>query len=88
VLSLAGTAVSVEKKKTDKSKSKQEQVEPKKDSNKAEHQKKYDNFIDNNRNGVDDRRENLKKKSGPEADKPDKTKPAEPKKPDSTKGKG
>ena len=38
---------------------------------KAEPQKKYDNFVDENGNGIDDRRENLKKKK---TDQPKKTK--------------
>ena len=37
----------------------------------AEPKKKYDDFIDNNGNGIDDRKENLKKKVTP---KPDSTK--------------
>lgn len=32
--------------------------------------KKYDNFIDTNGNGIDDRKENLKKKPAPEPKKP------------------
>jgi hypothetical protein len=35
---------------------------PKKTVKAAEPEKKYDNFVDQNNNGVDDRRENLKKK--------------------------
>jgi hypothetical protein len=69
VLSAGGSLQAVEKKKTPKSKADQQEnknsPQPN-DSSKLKPQqpgKKYDNFVDDNRNGIDDRRENLKKKS-------------------------
>lgn len=70
-LSCIGSGWAVEKK--EKEKPKQEQVKPKEapkpappvDDKKAEKPKppkKYDDFVDKNNNGVDDRKENLKKK--------------------------
>ncbi|MBD3257455.1 hypothetical protein GF377_03400 [candidate division GN15 bacterium] len=67
VLGSAGNVVAVEKKDKPKSESSEKDKKPadsksKKDKKKPE--KKYDDFIDKNKNGVDDRRENLKKKDG------------------------
>ena len=78
-------AYAVDKKKTDKSKT--NQVDKDKSSQNdsssinSKPQKKYDDFIDKNQNGVDDRRENLVPKT--DEPKSDKSKPAP--KQDSTK---
>ena len=79
LVSVPGPLFAVEKKKSKKYKQEQtDRKPPSKDSSAspgAQQQrpaKKYDNFIDENGNGIDDRRENLKKKSTPTA--PDTTK--------------
>ena len=66
----AGSLLGVDVKKKDSTK-----VAPSTDTLKttdtvrqAEPKKKYDDFIDNNGNGIDDRKENLKKKVTPEPD--------------------
>ena len=68
-MSLAGPAYSVEKKKKDKPKTEQKSKQPAKKptpppAKKPEPPKKpkYDDFVDKNKNGIDDRKENLKKK--------------------------
>lgn len=42
----------------------EQKVQPKPADRTAKVEKKYDNFVDRNNNGVDDRKENLKKKDG------------------------
>jgi hypothetical protein len=42
----------------------EQKVQPKPADKTAKVEKKYDNFVDRNNNGVDDRKENLKKKDG------------------------
>ena len=54
---------SEEKKKPEKKPDKEPAKEPPKEpTKKPEKKKKYDDFVDKNKNGIDDRRENLKKK--------------------------
>ena len=77
-------AYAVDKKKTDKNKSTQvtkDKSQNDSSSSNSQSQKKYDDFIDKNQNGVDDRRENLVPKT--EEPKSDNSKPAP--KQDSTK---
>ena len=42
----------------------EQKVQPKPSDKTVKPEKKYDNFVDRNNNGVDDRKENLKKKDG------------------------
>jgi hypothetical protein len=75
LFSATGPVFAVDKKEKDKSKTQEtdRKQSPRKDtsdrSSKAQQSKKYDDFIDNNHNGIDDRRENLKKKQAPAPEK-------------------
>jgi len=73
LLASGGSAFAVEKKSKDtkpapkteekkKPEKKPETEKPEKPTKKPEPKKKYDDFVDKNKNGIDDRRENLKKK--------------------------
>ena len=63
-LSLSGPVLAVDKKeKKPKTKTEEKKKPESSDKKKPEaKKKKYDDFIDKNKNGVDDRRENVKKK--------------------------
>ena len=77
VMSMSVTAWAVEKKEK-KAEDKKQQTEAAKNKSKtapvADLKKKYDNFVDNNKNGIDDRSENLKPKNDPNAAKTSVTK--------------
>lgn len=73
LVSAGGNAWSVEKKSKDKKpaskteekkkpEKKPEAKKPQAPPKKKKPKKKYDDFVDKNKNGIDDRRENLKKK--------------------------
>lgn len=78
LLSVCGTVGAVDKKdKTtppvteNKNQKKQDTKDKSQESKPAPTQKKYDDFVDKNNNGIDDRKENLKEK--PSDDTPQKT---------------
>ena len=77
LFSISGSALAVEKKTKDKEATTQKKETPKETevkktnptmtatTTKVDNKKKYDNFIDKNKNGIDDRREDLKSTSAP-----------------------
>ena len=69
-MSMSTAALAVEKKEKKSESNKPPTAAAKIQSNStpsADLKKKYDNFVDNNKNGIDDRSENLKPKSDPNA---------------------
>ena len=69
LLAIAGDVLAVDKKKKDTPVKTEKQERPAQKKQKASREqsseRKYDNFIDRNQNGIDDRKENLKTKDAP-----------------------
>ena len=66
LISVTGNVAAVEKKEKKPAKTQvvqKKKVPTKKSTKFVPRRKKYDNFIDKNKNGIDDRRERLKKKA-------------------------